>query len=207
MAWTGSSFVRALGASQWQNDAAANVGIEALIHDTQDNDLATGINNCINKNGANAPTANMPMGGFKHTNVANGTADSDSATFGQTKRPALLETFSVAGGGSAAAAASNRASVAIVSVLIPRAFTATNLAAISVSNLTAGQLDFILYKNGVSTAQSISLAFPANPATNYAAITATAFAAGDLLQIYSVKTTLAYAGTATSICDVFGYFT
>ena len=85
MAWSGSNFVRALGSTQWTSDAAANVGIEAGIHDTQDNDLASGIDACLNKNGANTPTANLSMGGFKHTNVAVATADTEYSTLGQVK--------------------------------------------------------------------------------------------------------------------------
>jgi len=83
MAWSAGTFSRALGASQWANDAAANVGIQAGIHDTQDNDLATGINTCLTKDGQNTPTANLSMGGFKHTNVGNGTTSSDSVNYGQ----------------------------------------------------------------------------------------------------------------------------
>lgn len=85
MAWSGASFVRALGASQWANDAAAAVGIQAGIHDTQDNDLATGIDNCINKNGANTPTANLSMGGFIHTNVGSATARTNYPSVGQVQ--------------------------------------------------------------------------------------------------------------------------
>jgi hypothetical protein len=85
MAWSGSSFVRALGSSQWANDAAANVGIQAGIHDTQDNDLAGGIDACINKNGANTPTVNLSMGGFAHTNVAAATLRSQYMQVGQSQ--------------------------------------------------------------------------------------------------------------------------
>jgi hypothetical protein len=69
MAWSAGVFTRALGASQWQTDATNGVGIQAGIHDTQDNDLASGINDCLNKAGQNTPTANLSMGGFAHTNV------------------------------------------------------------------------------------------------------------------------------------------
>lgn len=83
--WVGSNFVRALGSTQWQTDAAANVGIQAGIHDTADNDLATGIDNTINKNGANTPTANLSMGGFAHTNVAAATIRTQYAQVAQVQ--------------------------------------------------------------------------------------------------------------------------
>jgi hypothetical protein len=86
MAWSGGTFTRIDGSTGWQDDAAAGIGIQADLHDTAFNDLATdGINQCLNKNGQNTPTANLPMGGFKHTNCANGTADTDYTTLGQVK--------------------------------------------------------------------------------------------------------------------------
>jgi len=90
MPWSAGTFTRALGANQWANDAAANIGIEAGIHDTQDNDLATGINACLNKNGQNSPTANISMGGFKFTNVATATASTEFATLGQLESAVQL---------------------------------------------------------------------------------------------------------------------
>jgi hypothetical protein len=86
MAWSGGVFTRVDGSTGWQDDAAAGIPIQADLHDTAFNDLATdGINQTLNKNGQNAPTANLPMGGFKHTNCANGTADTDYTTLGQVK--------------------------------------------------------------------------------------------------------------------------
>lgn len=86
MPWSGGVFTRVDGSTGWQDDAAAGIPIQADLHDTAFNDLATdGINQTLNKNGQNAPTANLPMGGFKHTNCANGTADTDYTTLGQVK--------------------------------------------------------------------------------------------------------------------------
>jgi hypothetical protein len=86
MAWAGGTFTRIDGPTGWQDDAGAGIPIQASLHDTAFNDLATdGINQCINKTGQNAPTANLPMAGFKHTGCANGSADSDYSTVGQIK--------------------------------------------------------------------------------------------------------------------------
>ncbi len=85
MAWAGGTFTRANGANEWVTDFANGVGIEPARHDTQDNDLATGINNCLTKDGQNTPNANLPMGGFKHTGVANGSARTDYAAVGQAQ--------------------------------------------------------------------------------------------------------------------------
>lgn len=85
MAWAAGNFTRANGATEWQDDAALGIGIEPGMHDAQDNDLATGINNCLTKDGQNAPTADLPMGAFKHTNVANATARNHYAAVGQVQ--------------------------------------------------------------------------------------------------------------------------
>lgn len=74
MAWSGGTFTRSNGSTGWQDDAAALIGITASRHDTLDNDLATGINTCLTKDGQNTPTANLPMGGYAHTGVALATA-------------------------------------------------------------------------------------------------------------------------------------
>lgn len=74
MAWGGGVFTRTYGSTAWQTDASNSVGIVPDRHDTNDQDLADGINACINKAGGNTPTADLPMGGYKHTNLSAGTA-------------------------------------------------------------------------------------------------------------------------------------
>lgn len=75
MSWSGGTYTKGNNATGgWTGDASLGIGIEAGRHDTQDNDFATGINTCLTKDGQNAATADLPMGGFKHTNVAVATA-------------------------------------------------------------------------------------------------------------------------------------
>lgn len=78
MSWSAGTFTRTngvySGTGVWASDEAANVDIESARHDTHDQDLATGINSCIHKGGQNAATADLPMGGFKHSNVGDATA-------------------------------------------------------------------------------------------------------------------------------------
>jgi len=84
MVWSGGTFTRIDGTTGFQDDEAAGTGIESGIMDTAFNDLATaGINETINKGGQNSPTANLPMGGFKHTGVANATASDQYISYGQ----------------------------------------------------------------------------------------------------------------------------
>lgn len=56
----------------------------ASRHDTHDLDLASGINACLHKGGQNSATANISMGGFKFTDLANGSVATDAASYGQT---------------------------------------------------------------------------------------------------------------------------
>jgi hypothetical protein len=86
MGWSGGTYSKGNSATGgWAGDASLGIGIEAGRHDTQDNDFATGINNCIAKDGQNAATADLPMGAFKHTNVANATARNNYAAVGQVQ--------------------------------------------------------------------------------------------------------------------------
>jgi len=91
MAWSGGTYTKGNNVSGgWVGDASVGIGIEAGRHDTQDNDFATGINTCIAKDGQNAATADLPMGGFKHTNVANATARNNYAAVSQVQDNSLL---------------------------------------------------------------------------------------------------------------------
>jgi len=77
------SFSRILhGHDTWATDAAAGTKILSSRHDQNDNDLADGLSNCITKTGNTQPTANIPMAGFKITNLGTPTAPSDAATKG-----------------------------------------------------------------------------------------------------------------------------
>jgi hypothetical protein len=86
MGWAGGTYTKGNNSTGgWTGDASLGIGIEAGRHDTQDNDFATGINQCLNKDGSNAATADLPMGGFKHTNVANATGRTNYAAVGQVQ--------------------------------------------------------------------------------------------------------------------------
>jgi hypothetical protein len=75
MVWSGGNYTKGNNATGgWTGDASLGIGIEAGRHDTQDNDFATGIDQCLNKDGSNAATGNLNLGGFIPTNLAAGTA-------------------------------------------------------------------------------------------------------------------------------------
>lgn len=84
MGWSGGTYTKGnAGSGGWTGDASLGIGIEAGRHDTQDNDFATGINTCLTKDGQNTPTANLPMGGYKHTGVGNASAADEYLSYGQ----------------------------------------------------------------------------------------------------------------------------
>lgn len=56
-----------------QSDAAGNTNTDVLA-DARENDIAVGINAMLMKDGGNTPVADLPMGSFKHTGVAAGSA-------------------------------------------------------------------------------------------------------------------------------------
>ena len=91
MAWSAGTYTKGNSATGgWAGDESLGIGIESGRHDTQDNDFATGINTCLTKDGQNSATADLPMGGFKHTNVANGSARNQYAAIGQVQDGTML---------------------------------------------------------------------------------------------------------------------
>jgi hypothetical protein len=71
------------GDDTWQQAAAAPRNIEPDDHDVHDTDIKDGINACLKKDGGNTATANIPMGGFTLTNIANASARTSPASFAQ----------------------------------------------------------------------------------------------------------------------------
>ena len=67
----------------WANDAAAGILVRSDRMDTQDDDIADGLSNCVTRDGQSAWTANLPAGGFKITGLANGASGQDSVTYAQ----------------------------------------------------------------------------------------------------------------------------
>lgn len=88
MAWNGSGvFTRDNGTNSgsdlWQQDKGDGTKILASLHDAHDEDIVTGLENCLTRDGQNAPSADLPMGGFKHTGVDDGTALTHYSTLAQ----------------------------------------------------------------------------------------------------------------------------
>lgn len=90
MAWNGSgTYTQTDGTYSGAGICASQAGdgdavIRASEMDALLEDHAAAINACVAKNGENAMTGNLPMGGNKVTGLANGSASTDAAAYGQT---------------------------------------------------------------------------------------------------------------------------
>lgn len=67
------------GSTVWAQDKNAGRKIVASYHDSHDQDIADGLTGCLTKDGQTTPTANIPLGGYKITNLGAGTARTDAA--------------------------------------------------------------------------------------------------------------------------------
>lgn len=86
MTWSGGTYKKGnFTTNGWTGDASLGIGIEAGRHDTQDDDFAAGINQCLNKDGSNAATGNLNAGTYRITNIGAGTARTDAAQVGQVQ--------------------------------------------------------------------------------------------------------------------------
>jgi len=100
MSWSGGTYRKGnYGTNGWTGDASLGIGIEAGRHDAQDDDFASGINNCLAKDGTNSMGNNLNMGNNRITNAAAGTARNDIAQVGQVQDSALK--YGATSGGSA----------------------------------------------------------------------------------------------------------
>lgn len=80
MPWSAGAYSRLYGSTGWVGDRDAGTKILATRHDSHDQDLADGINACLKKDGTNAATAHLSVGGFKITNLGTPSAGTDAAT-------------------------------------------------------------------------------------------------------------------------------
>lgn len=69
----------------WVNDAAANIRIRADYHDSEDDNFASGLSQCITKDGQTTITANLPMANYRHTGVGAAAAATDYARYDQVQ--------------------------------------------------------------------------------------------------------------------------
>jgi len=126
------------------NSAGQPVVTNTIISSTAFNaltaDLATGLSTCLTRNGQSTPTANIPLGGFKLTNVGAATLAGDALSFGAAATVSALTVTGITGlvkanGASPAAAAT--AGTDYVSPTVATNFTATQTFSGATSALAA----------------------------------------------------------------------
>lgn len=76
MSWNGSGVFQINTSGQ---PVVSGTVISATVFNTLTADIASGLSNCITKDGQQTVTANIPMGGYKFTNLGYGTSSTDSA--------------------------------------------------------------------------------------------------------------------------------
>ena len=89
--------------------------VSSTENNTFRNDVATAFNKTLTRDGQAVPTANLPMGGFKHTGLAAGTTAGDSVRYEQVTSAVAITGGSITGitdlavadGGTGASTASN----------------------------------------------------------------------------------------------------
>lgn len=95
MPWNGAGTFQRI--YSWVTDQANGVLVRADRMDTDSDDIAAGITNCITRDGQAAATANIPFASFKITGLGNGAADSDSVNFGQVFKNPAFQSMSATG--------------------------------------------------------------------------------------------------------------
>ena len=81
MAWSGTGTFSRIVTTV--SPATSGTTIDVADQNTYTADVTNGINACLAKNGENTPSSDLPMGGQKHTGVADGVAANDYAALGQ----------------------------------------------------------------------------------------------------------------------------
>jgi len=95
MAFNGSGTFERL--YNWVTDLGNSVNITASRMDGEMDGMATGLSNCITKDGQTTITANIPMNSKKLTGLTNGSARTDSIALGQVQ-DGTYTTLGTAGG-------------------------------------------------------------------------------------------------------------
>lgn len=79
------------------NPVVTGTTISSTVQNNTTSDIATALTNSIAKDGQTTPTANLPMGTYRHTGVGNGVAATDYAALGQVQNTAYTLIGTIAG--------------------------------------------------------------------------------------------------------------
>jgi hypothetical protein len=146
--WSGGTYTKSnAGTGGWTGDAVAGIAIDATRHDTQDNDFATGINQCLTKDGQNQCTADLNFGGFRPSNVAGGSAAAPSYTANNDTDTGAFSpaanTYGIATGGVERARVDSAGNLGVgttAPVVLVHAHNAAGTSTLKLTNPTTGVL-------------------------------------------------------------------
>lgn len=93
MPWNGAGVFQRI--YSWVTDQANDIYVRADRMDTDSDDIAAGISNCIARDGQAPPTADIPWGGRKITGLADGINDGEALNAGQVSGDASTGLVSV----------------------------------------------------------------------------------------------------------------
>lgn len=126
---------------RWATDAANNVDPNAGRFDQEDDNFATGLSNCLTKDGQTQPTANIPMNGKKIVNLGTATASTDALSLGTADAKYVpLTQKDVAGGYPSLSLSSTQIAAAQVPALDASKITTGTLAAARLPTLAFSSL-------------------------------------------------------------------
>ncbi len=105
MPWNGSGVFNRTngvftGTTVWDDSRVAGRTVRSDDHDTHDEDIATGLENTVTRDGQNQPSGNLPMGGFRHTNVDDAVARNEYASAAQIQDSSLTHIVPASVGGT-----------------------------------------------------------------------------------------------------------
>lgn len=180
--------------------------ISSTVANNLNIELQTGINQALNKDGSNSPTANLTAGGFRITNVGAATAVADAPRASQVQNNALCVLSAVAGTNTVtgAAAITPAAYVTGQKFIFNPAETVTGAATLNVSSL--GPVP--VWLNGIPTAgmemvKNVPVEVMLDTSASAAHIVgSTGFAPMALIKTTSNGRLTATAGTAITTSDV-----
>jgi hypothetical protein len=152
MPWNGTgTFSRIYS---WVTDAANGIFVRSDRMDTDSDDIANGISNCIAKDGQSTITANIPFSGFKITGLGTGSASTDAVNYGQVfsggtfTNPTMLGTVTMSGATTVtvptATAGDNSTKAASTAFVQATAFSA------ALPTISAGVTDYFTTNNGTT---------------------------------------------------------
>lgn len=171
------------------NPVITGTVISSTDHNNTMSDIATALTNSIAKDGQTVPSANLPMGGYKHTNVASGASLTDYARVDQTQNSTMQWLTSVSGADTitataspapsayaagqtfrfVAAGANTGAATLNINSLGAKSITKNGTTALSAGDIPSGAVATVVYDGTQFQLANVSIT---NALTGYAQLTA-----------------------------------